>query len=135
MIPGPEQEAAGWRRIGEVAVSPVVTAAVAAEWPVSHDGGKYDEWYFFRDLEGAPKLDAFCNWLSVSLEQAPDLAYPGGFDLRAQLERYRPEVVIGEGRNHLFVISLHLEIIEAVRALDEGHDGDEGHEGDGHEGA
>jgi hypothetical protein len=104
----------------EVAVSPVVTAIMAADWPVSScNGGQFDEWYFFRTVEGGPRLDAFCNWEGMSLERAADLAFPGGFDLRAQLERYRPETVIGEGTHHLFVMSLDPKVIKTIAALDE----------------
>jgi hypothetical protein len=119
MIPTSEQEDAGWQRIGEFAVSPVVGATLASDWPLSScNGGRFDEWYFFRNVEGAPRLDAFCNYGGMSLEDAEALAFPGGFDLRAQLEQYRSEIVIGDGA-HLFVISLHPEVIESVRALDE----------------
>jgi hypothetical protein len=119
MVPTSEQEDAGWQRIGEVALSPVVTAMMASEWPVSScNGGQFDEWYFFRTVEGAPRLDAFCNWEGMSLERAAALAFPGGFDLGAQLERYRPEIVIGEGRYHLFVMSLDPDVIKSMAALD-----------------
>jgi len=64
------------------------------------------------------KLDGFCNYLGMSLEDAPALAFPDGLDLKAQLERYRPEIVIGDGK-HLFVISARPEIIKLVGALDE----------------
>jgi hypothetical protein len=120
MIPTSEQEDGGWRRIGDLAVSPIVTATMASDWPVSScNGGQFDEWYFFRTVEGAPKLDAFCNWGGMSLERAADLAFPSGFDLRAQLERYRPEIVIGEGTQYLFLMSLDPEVIKSVGALDE----------------
>ena len=74
--------------------------------------------YFFRSVDAAPELDAFCNWGGMSLEHASDLAFPGGMDLLAQLEGYRPEIVIGDG-THLFVISRQPHIIESVRALDQ----------------
>jgi hypothetical protein len=120
MVPTSEQENAGWKRMGEVTVSPVVTATLTSDWPVSScNGGQFDEWYFFRTVEGAPRLDAFCNWGGMSLERAADLAFPGGFDLRPQLERYRPEMVIGEGTHHLFVLSLDPEVIKSIAALDE----------------
>lgn len=71
-----------------------------------------------NDLEESLKLDAFCNYGGMSLDDAPALAFPGGLDLKAQLERYRPEIVIREGK-HLFVISARPKVIELVRALDE----------------
>ena len=64
------------------------------------------------------KLDASCNWGGMSLEDASALSFPGGFDLKVQLERYRPEIVVGDG-THLFVISLRPEVIATVRRLDE----------------
>jgi hypothetical protein len=119
MLPTPEQEKAGWRRSGAFAVSPVVDATLASEWPASAcSGGRFDEWYFFRHVDSRLKLDAFCNWGGMSLEDASALSFPGGFDLKVQLERYRPEIVVGDG-THLFVISLRPEVIATVRRLDE----------------
>jgi hypothetical protein len=119
MRPTSAQERAGWRRAGELAVSPVADDTLVSDWPASScNAGRFDEWYFFRNIEGALKLDAFCNWGGMSLEDAPDLAFPGGLDLKAQLEHYRPEIVIGDGK-HLFVISARPEIIQLVGALNE----------------
>jgi hypothetical protein len=115
MAPTREQEEIGWRRIGELAVSPVIDEALAANWPVSScQEGQYDEWYFFRELPVPIKLEPFCNWCT-SLANAADLAFPGGFDLRAQLDAYRPEIVVGDGAS-VFVISRHQAIIDLVRA-------------------
>lgn len=117
MVPTPEQEKAGWLRAGEFAVSPVVDGALASHWPASScNGGRFDEWYFFRHVEAALRLGAFCNYGGMSLEDASDLNFPGGLDLRGQLERYRPEIVVGDGER-LFVITLRPKIIELVRAM------------------
>jgi len=119
MVPTREQEQIGWRRIGELAVSPVIDAALASNWPVSFcQGGQYDEWYFFRALPVPMNLEPFCNWSGMSLSNAADLAFPGGFDLQAQLDRYRPEIVVGDGSS-VFVISRHRAIVELVRSVDE----------------
>lgn len=80
--------------------------------------GRFDEWYFFRSLEELLKLDAFCNYGGSSLEDARALAFQGGLDLNAHLERYRPEIVIGYGK-YLFVISPRDEIVELMRAFDD----------------
>jgi hypothetical protein len=115
MVPTREQEQHGWRRVGELAVSPVIDAALASNWPTSCcQGGRYDEWYFFRELSGPMKLEAFCNWCR-SLANAADLAFPGGVDLHAQLDRYRPDIVIGDGAA-VFVISPHRMIVDLLRA-------------------
>jgi len=125
LMPSSDPEASGWREINGLAVSPVLDAGLLADWPVSScQGGRYDEWYFFRTIDPALQLDPFCNWVGTSLEEAGALAFPGGFDLQAQLERHRPEVVIGEGR-HVFVISVHPRIIESARTLDDGEQSDE----------
>jgi hypothetical protein len=116
MIPTQDQEQSGWRRVGELAVSPVINEALASNWPTSFcQGGQYDEWYFFRELPVPMKLEPFCNWGGMSLADAADLALPGGFDLQAQLDRYRPDVVVGDGTS-VFVISRHRAIAELVRA-------------------
>jgi hypothetical protein len=119
MLPSPEQEQMGWRRVGEFAISPVIDRALASLWPSSScNAGRFDEWYFFRDVEERLTLEAFCNYGGLSLADAAVLAYPGGLDLQGQLERYRPEIVVGDGK-HLFVISPRPAVIELVRALDE----------------
>src|SRR5262245_6930329 len=113
MVPTREQEQNGWRRMGDVAVSPVIDQALASHWPTSFcQGGQYDEWYFFRKPPIPMKLEAFCNWC-VSLANAADLAFPGGFDLHAQLDRYRPEIVVGDGAA-VFVMSRHRTIVDVL---------------------
>ena len=117
LVPTPEQEQIGWRRVGELAVSPVIDETLASNWPTSFcQGGQYDEWYFFRDLPVPIKLDAFCNW-AVSLASAADLAFPGGCDLHAQLDRYHPEIVVGDGAS-VFVISRWRSVTDLFRASD-----------------
>jgi hypothetical protein len=119
MLPDPEQEQLGWRRVGEFAISPVIDRALASQWPASScNAGRFDEWYFFRDVREPLQLKAFCNYGGFSLADATDLGFPGGLDLQAQLEQYRPEIVVGDGK-HLFVISLHPAVIELVSTLDE----------------
>jgi hypothetical protein len=119
MFPTREQEQVGWRRVGELAVSPVIDEALASNWPASScNGGRFDEWYFFRDIQAPPSLEAFCNYGGMSLQDAVDLAFAGGFDLQAQLDRYRPEIVVGDGKA-LFVISRRLTIVDLLCASDE----------------
>ncbi len=119
MVPTGEQEQCGWRRVGELAVSPVIDDILASNWPASScNGGRFDEWYFFPEVQEPLSLEAFCNYGGMSLEDAVDLAFPGGLDLQAQLERYRPEIVVGDGK-HLFVISRRLKIVDLLRAFDE----------------
>jgi len=119
MVPTREQAQSGWRRIGGLAVSPVIDEALASNWPTSScQSGQYDEWYFFWELPASMTLDPFCNFGGMSLAHAADLAFPGGFDLQAQLDRYRPEVVVGDGSS-VFVISRHRAVADLVRARDE----------------
>ena len=102
MVPTSEQEQIGWRRVGELAVSPVIDDMLASNWPASAcNGGRFDEWYFFREIQAPLSLEPFCNYLGMSVEDAVDLAFPGGFDLRAQLDQFRPEIVVGDGQGPL----------------------------------
>ena len=102
----PALAAAGWTTVGRHAVSPVVDMTAAEKWPASDcQGGRFDEWYFFRQVPATLDLRAFCNYGGVSLENARVLAFPDGVDLEAQLRKYRPEAVIGEGADCLFVIT------------------------------
>ena len=108
-------ELTGWRSVEELAVSPPLDATLTSNWPVnSCCDGAFDEWYFFRSVDGPLTLRAFCNWAGASLADARELNYPGGFDIIGQLERYRPDIVIGEGRDQVFVISLRREVIDAA---------------------
>ena len=97
--------AAGWTTVGGFAVSPVINVPAAENWPTSEcQGGRFDEWYFFRQIPLVLNLRAFCNYGGVSLQNARDLSFPGGVNLEEQLQTYAPEVVIGQGE-HLFAIT------------------------------
>jgi hypothetical protein len=96
---------AGWSVRDDHAVSPPIDDALLTAWPQSAcNSGRYDEWYFFRVVPDKLELQALCNWGGISLARSSDLAFPGGFDLAAQLETSRPEVVVGDG-SALFVIA------------------------------
>jgi len=100
-------------------VGAVFFNTLASNWPASScNAGRFDEWYFFREVQEPLTLEPFCNWAAMSLDDAVDLAFPGGFGLQAQLERYRPEIVVGDGKD-LFVISRRLSVIDLLRELDE----------------
>jgi hypothetical protein len=95
----------GWSVRDTHAVSPPLDEALLTAWPQSAcNCGQYDEWYFFRVVPDKLELQALCNWGGISLASSSDLAFPGGFDLAAQLEASQPVVVVGEGAA-LFVIS------------------------------
>ena len=95
----------GWRIQDRRVVSPPLDDALLAAWPQSKcPSGRYDEWYFWEETVPAVTLHAFCNWMGMSLSEADALAFPGGFDLSAQLDMARPKLVIGEG-NGLFVLA------------------------------
>jgi hypothetical protein len=114
----PALAAAGWRTVGRLAVSPVIDLPAAQNWPTSDcQGGRFDEWYFFRQVPATLDLRAFCNFGGVSLENARDLAFPDGVDLEEQLRKYGPEAVIGDGPDCLFVITRREDI---GRILDSG---------------
>ena len=102
----PALAAGGWRTVDGFAVSPVIDRIAAEHWPTSDcQDGRFDEWYFFREVPATLDLRAFCNWCGMSLENARDLAFPAGVDLDDQLRRYAPELVIGEGTRGVFVIT------------------------------
>jgi hypothetical protein len=76
-----------WSVHDKYVVSPPIDDALLAEWPCSlANSGRYDEWYFFRAVPEGLQLQPFCNWLGMSLARVSTLAYPGGFDLGAQLD-------------------------------------------------
>ena len=85
-----------WQVNGEHAVSPPIDRTLAESWPGSSCG--FDEWYFLASIPEPPTLHALCSW-GVSVGEAADLCdVPSGFDLLAQLERYDPRAVLGDGR-------------------------------------
>ena len=105
---------AGWSIRDSHAVSPALDEALLTAWPQSAcNSGRYDEWYFFRDVPQRLELQAFCNWLGTSLAGAADLAYPGGLDLARQLAVSAPSVVVGEG-SALFVIAADEAIVHEI---------------------
>jgi hypothetical protein len=65
-----------WTYAGSHAVSPPITQAMAENWPYS--GGGFDEWYFFREVPSVFNLNAFCNYVGVSLAEAGDVPFLGG---------------------------------------------------------
>ena len=86
-----------WVVQGDHSVSPPLDDARLDDWPQSEcNSGRYDEWYFFREVPGDLGLQALCNWMTVHLHEVGDIA-SAGFDLAAQLESTRPEIVIGDG--------------------------------------
>ena len=95
----------GWSVRDNYVISPPVDDAMLTDWPQSTcNSGRYDEWYFFRVVPEVLELQAFCNWGGVSLASSGELAFPGGFDLAAQLEASEPSVVVGEA-SAVFVIA------------------------------
>jgi hypothetical protein len=76
----------------------------------------FDEWYFFRSVPALFNLGAFCNYPEASLAVAPELAFPGGIFLQEQLDRWSPEVVVGQGYS-IFVISAAEDAIDIFAEL------------------
>ena len=107
----------GWTVEQGHVVSPPLEEAILGAWPQSQcNSGRYDEWYFFRMLPAELALQPLCNWYGIGLERAGELAFPGGFDLAAQLQRAMPDIVIGDGTD-LFVLALDesaLSLLEEV---------------------
>jgi hypothetical protein len=100
--------------VGELAVSPRIDLTLASNWPASECVScRWDEWYFFRDVDAPLQLSAFCNYGGMSLEDGPDLAYPGGLDLQPQLDRCQPDLVIGHGK-FVFAIARGPSVFECL---------------------
>ena len=101
---------ASWQLRGEHAVSPVVDGALADAWPRSSCG--FDEWYFVREVPNELMLHALCNW-GASVAEASGLRnVPSGFDFLAQLERYHPYAVLGDG-HRTFLVTQDSALLEA----------------------
>jgi hypothetical protein len=99
-----------WQLDGEHAVSPAIDLAVADSWPGSSCG--FDEWYFFRDVPKGVGLQALCSW-GVSVGEARELRdVPSGFDILAQLERYQPYAVLGDG-HRAFLVTKDRALLDA----------------------
>jgi DNA-binding NarL/FixJ family response regulator len=91
-----------WSMIGRHAISPLITDTTTGQWPRSSCG--WDEWYFFRPPAPDVVLRPICNYQGLSLGQWRQLCFPDGVDLREQLDRARPEVVLGEG-DKVFILA------------------------------
>ena len=107
-----EQLSVGWQSIQGYAVTPPLDQALTDNWPSSECG--FDEWYFFKALPPKLDLQAFCNWLHVSVGDFESIAF--AFDLREQLQRYEPELVIGEGYG-IFMLAKDARAVEQFRSL------------------
>lgn len=80
-------------------------------WPCSGCG--FDEWYFFSSLPTTLEMQAFCNWC-ISLEEGQSVAFK--FDLREQLRRFQPEIVLGENYG-IFILASDSRIVEEFKKL------------------
>ena len=99
-----------WHLQGEHAVSPTIDASLAASWPASSCG--FDEWYFLYKVANDLALDALCSW-GASVGDAGDLRdVPSGFDFLAQLERYQPYAVLGDG-HRTFLVTKDAALLDA----------------------
>jgi hypothetical protein len=107
----------GWHLRGGRATSPPIDDQVLAVWPQSPCcEGQWDEWYFFRTPPDTVEASAFCNYGGMSLADHESLVFPGGLNLAEQLERLRPDLVIGEGGS-LFVLAKDEAVIATFLAL------------------
>jgi len=98
--PSEKQAALGWSVVSGYAVTPIIDENLTRHWPESRHG--FDEWYFFRSLPSSNlEIEGFCNWMRVSLKEWEQVSFK--WDLREQLRRYQPEIVLGEGYR-IFVI-------------------------------
>jgi hypothetical protein len=112
----------GWTYEGEHAVSPSITPGLATAWPGSDEG--FDEWYFFGEVPALFNLNAFCNFMGLSLANASGVTFPGGITVREQLERWAPAVVVGQGHN-IFVLGTDEKVVRTFSSLAREADGDD----------
>jgi hypothetical protein len=99
-----------WQLNGQHAVSPTVDSPLAASWPGSSCG--FDEWYYLDAVPDDVALDALCSW-GASVGDAAELRdVPSGFDLLAQLERYQPDAILGDG-HRTFLITKDRALLDA----------------------
>jgi hypothetical protein len=99
-----------WQVNGEHAVSPIIDPALTDSWPRSSCG--YDEWYFFLEVPEHLEIHALCNW-GASVGDAGELRdVPTAFDLLAQLDRYQPHAILGDG-HRVFLITKDRTLLDA----------------------
>jgi hypothetical protein len=110
--PSEEQLRSGWQIVQGYAVTPRIDQTLTDKWP--HSGCGFDEWYFFKSLPSTLEMQAFCNWLRVSLKEFERIAFK--FDLREQLRRCQPELVLGEGYG-ICILAKDSRIVEEFRNL------------------
>ena len=103
-----------WSMIGRHAISPLITDTTARQWPRSSCG--WDEWYFFRPPAPDVVLRPICNHKGLSLGEWRQLCFPDGVDLGEQLDRARPEVVLGEG-DKVFILARDPATVEHFTGL------------------
>lgn len=86
----PEESAAGWRRVGDVAYSPRVGSP--AELPTAG----YDEWYVFDEPpEPFEVADTFVNYAAFTLRDEAERQTRARF--WAELARLRPRTYLSDG--------------------------------------
>lgn len=111
--PSEDQTALGWRVVNGYALTPVIDEELAGNWPCSACSG-YDEWYFFRSVPSNIEIEAFCNWQTVSLKEWELVSFK--CDLREQLRRYQPDIVLGDGWR-VFVIARDRRVVDKFKSL------------------
>ncbi|HKG93141.1 MAG TPA: hypothetical protein VKA84_14650 [Gemmatimonadaceae bacterium] len=88
----PEEAAAGWRRVGDVAFSPRVPS------PDALPTAGYDEWYVFREPPAPFEVaDTFVNYAGFTLRDSAERRLRERF--WAELARLRPVAYLSEGGN------------------------------------
>jgi hypothetical protein len=86
---------AGWATHGGAAVSPPITDALIAAWPLSHD--QYcDQWWFFKHIPAEFDVTrGICNYVSCHIGDWAALEFEGGAQLAKNIARFRPEAIVG----------------------------------------
>jgi hypothetical protein len=106
-----EEILAGWKKDGEVAVSPPLRDSLVLPQ------GEYDEWYIHSAPFAVADVEVFVNYGGFTLEpQADDWLKAAQASFWTQLHRLRPMSYIAMGDNDV-VVSRNRDFVEAVRGL------------------
>ena len=103
----------GWTLQGKAGVTPIITESLLAQWPISHDN-YCDEWWFFKSI---PKefdhTKGFCNMVTQRIADWEEVEFEGCAQIAKNIQRYKPEIVIGNNDWTYIVSREQLKILNA----------------------
>lgn len=103
----------GWPTHHGIAVSPPIDSEMIDKWPVSHDD-YCDEWWFFAEVpQDFDFANSICNYVSERIENWADLEFEGGVELKKNLIRFQPTILVGNGKFTYCVSRTRIAALEA----------------------